>query len=335
MALEWVRDNISAFGGDPGNVTIFGESAGAMSVGTLLGTPSAAGLVHRAIAQSGAAANVATPAQAHQVTEQLLHALGLRPGDEDQLGDLDVATILAAQQTVGSSLLDDGNMFLPFCPVVDDVVLARQPFEAVRDGSAAGIPLLIGTTADEWNLFHIMRRLPEGMDDATLTRRVARVVPPDRATEAIEVYRAARSGATNDDIFCAIGTDLVFRIPAVRLADAQSAHQRSTRMYLFSYRSRAFGGELGACHGIDVPFVFDNVDRRGVDLLLGGIDDDTRALATATSRAWVAMARSGSPAHDELPPWPEYSPTQRTVMELGRTCRLVDDPGSAERRFWE
>lgn len=334
-ALEWVRANISAFGGDPGNVTIFGESAGGMSVGTLLGTPSAAGLFHRAIPQSGAAANVATPDQAQQVTEQVLQALGLHLGDEEQLRDLDVAAILAAQQTVGQSLLDNGNMFLPFCPVVDGVVLPRQPLDAVRDGSAANVPVLVGTTADEWNLFHVMRRQPGGMDDATLERRVARVLPADRAHEAIDVYRGAQPDATNDDIFCAIGTDLVFRIPAVRLAEAQSAHQRATRVYLFNYKSTAFGGGLGACHAIDIPFVFDNVDRRGVDVLVGDIDDDTRALSTATSQAWLAMARSGSPQHDGLPPWPEYSTKNRTVMELGRTRQLLDDPGGAERAFWE
>jgi para-nitrobenzyl esterase len=219
--------------------------------------------------------------------------------------------------------------------VVDGVVLPRQPLEAMRDGSAANVPVLVGTTADEWNLFHVMRRQPDGMDDATLERRVAHVLPPDRARDAIEAYRGARPDATNDDIFCAIGTDLVFRIPAVRLAEAQSAHQSATRMYLFNYKSTAFGGGLGACHAIDIPFVFDNVDRRGVDLLVGEIDDSTRALSTATSTAWLAMARSGSPEHDGLPPWPEYSATHRTVMELSRTSRLLDDPGGAERAFWD
>ena len=334
-ALEWVRDNISSFGGDPTNVTIFGESAGGMSVGTLLGTPSASGLFHRAIPQSGAAANIARPDESQRVAEQVLHALGLHHGDEEQLRDLDVAAILAAQQTVGQSLLADGNMFLPFCPVVDGVVLPRQPLDAVRDGSAASVPVLIGTTADEWNLFHVMRRQPGGMDDATLERRVAHVLPPGRARDAIDVYRGARPDATNDDIFCAIGTDLVFRFPAVRLAEAQSAQQRATRMYLFNYKSSSFGGGLGACHAIDIPFVFDNVDRRGVDALVGEIDDGTRALSTATSTAWLAMARSGSPQHDGLPPWPEYSTTQRTVMELSRTSRLLDDPGGAERAFWD
>ncbi|MEY2570104.1 MAG: para-nitrobenzyl esterase [Acidimicrobiaceae bacterium] len=335
VALEWVRDNIAAFGGDPGNVTIFGESAGGMSVGTLLGTPSAAGLFHRAIPQSGAANNIATPSDAERVTEQLLRELGLRPSDTEQLLTLDVAAILAAQQTVGTELLTGGNMLLPFCPVVDDVVLPGQPLDAVKAGAAADITTIIGTTADEWNLFHVMRRAEGGMNDDQLARRVARVLPADRAPEAIDVYRTALPKADNDQIFCAIGTDMVFRIPAVRLAEAQSAHQAATRMYLLSYASSAFDGALGACHAIDIPFVFDNVDRNGVQMLLGGVDDETRALSTATSRAWTAFARTGSPDHDGLPAWPTYSTSDRKVMELGRTRQVLDDPGAPERQFWD
>lgn len=335
-ALEWVNANIGAFGGDPGNVTIFGESAGGMSVGTLLGTPAAAGLFHRAIAQSGAASNFSTRDQAAETASRILHHLDIRDGDAQRMLELDVASILAAQQAVGVDVLDGGHgaPLLPFCPVVDGDLIPDPPLETVRRGNAAAVPLLIGTTADEWNLFHVMRRAEGGMDDAVLARRVARILPPERASEAIDVYRAARPHASNDDIFCAIGTDMVFRIPAVRFAEAQSEHRDDTRMYLFSYPSTAFDGALGACHAVEIPFVFDNVDRRGVDMLLGGVDNATRALSKAVSRAWLAMARKGAPQHDGLPDWPPYSPASRRVMELGRDCRLLDDPGKAERTFW-
>jgi para-nitrobenzyl esterase len=150
----------------------------------------------------------------------------------------------------------------------------------------------------------------------------------------VAVYRDEMPGASNQELWCAIATDWVFRIPAVRLAEAQSAHQASTYSYLFTYKSTAFNGALGACHAIEIPFVFDNVDRRGVDFLLGAIGDDTRALSAATSRAWTSMARHGSPGHDGIPSWDTYSNDARNVMELGPTICLRDDPGGATREMW-
>jgi para-nitrobenzyl esterase len=148
------------------------------------------------------------------------------------------------------------------------------------------------------------------------------------------VYRDERPGATVDDIWSDFATDWIFRIPATRLAEAQSINQPDTYAYLFTYRSTAFDGALGACHAIDVPFAFDNLERRGVDMFLGGITDDARALATATSRAWLAVAHSGTPQHDGLPEWPRYSEGHRSVMELGIARHVLDDPGSAERQLW-
>jgi para-nitrobenzyl esterase len=182
-----------------------------------------------------------------------------------------------------------------------------------------------------------MDRAQGPMPEEKLAGRITRVVGKDRAADTLAAYRDARPGASADDIWNDFATDWIFRIPATRLAEAQSIPQPDTYAYLFSYKSTAFGGALGACHAIDVPFTFDNLDRRGVDVLLGALTDDTHALARATSRAWLAMARNGSPQHDELPDWPRYSaePTgQRAVMELGTTRQVLSDPGSAERQLW-
>jgi para-nitrobenzyl esterase len=131
-----------------------------------------------------------------------------------------------------------------------------------------------------------------------------------------------------------MATDRVFRAPCAHLAEAQSAHQPATYVYEFTYRSTAFGGDMGACHAIDVPFVFDNVDRRGVDFLLGGVDDRVRELSRVTSKAWLAMATNGTPQHDELPDWPAYTAGSRKVMELGVERIVHDDPHPAEREAW-
>jgi para-nitrobenzyl esterase len=337
QALRWVRDNVAAFGGDPEQVTIFGESAGGMSVTTLLGTPTAAGLFRGAIAQSGAAAHSHDTSTAEWVTERFLDTLGLSAASADALLSLPAEEILRAQATVDAEVLGGagpGIGRLAFQPVVDGTRLARPPFEAIRDGSAAGVNLVIGTTAEEWNLFQLQARNNGNVTDGRLLRRLARVVGDDRVDDTLAVYRDALPAADLDGLFCAAMTDWVFRMPAIRVAEAQAAHAPRVSMYRFDYRSTAFGGVLGACHAIDVPFTFANLDRRGVELMLGGIDDATQRLADRTSRAWSSAARTGSPEHDELP-WPAYDAERRATCLLDRDVAVVDDPAGEVRQLWD
>ncbi len=339
-ALEWVRDNIAGFGGDPGNVTIFGESAGGMSVGTLLGTPSAAGLFHQAIAQSGAAEHNHGADVAEWVTDGFLAALDLSPASADALLSLPVDAVLRAQSVIETRVQSDtrrsegpGAGALTFQPVVDGAVLPRPAIDAVRAGSAGDVRLVVGTTADEWNLFHLPTRLSGPLTDEQVRRRVARVVSHDRADDVLDVYRHTRPTADPDGLLCAVMTDLVFRQPAIRLAQAQLAHTPDVWMYRFDLASTAMGGALGACHAIDVPFVFDNLDRGGVDMLLGGLDDDARRLASWTSQSWTGVARAGDPAHDDVD-WPAYDLDQRLTCVLDRRVSVVADPEGPVRAMW-
>ena len=337
QALRWVRDNVAAFGGDPEKVTIFGESAGGMSVTTLLGTPTAAGLFRSAISQSGAAAHSHDTSTAEWVTERFLAVLGLSAATADALLSLPAEEILRAQATVDAEVLGGagpGIGRLAFQPVVDGARLPRPPFEAIRDGSAAGVNLVIGTTAEEWNLFQLQARSNGNVTDERLLRRLARVVGDDRVDDTLAVYRDTLPASDLDGLFCAVMTDWVFRMPAIRVAEAQAPHTPRVSMYRFDYRSTAFGGVLGACHAIDVPFTFANLDRRGVDMMLGGIDDATQRLAERTSRAWASAARTGSPEHDELS-WPAYDAERRATCLLDRDVAVVDDPAGEVRQLWD
>jgi para-nitrobenzyl esterase len=332
-ALEWVQANIAGFGGDPDNVTIFGESAGGMSVGTLLGTPAAKGLFHKAIPQSGAAHNAMPAKLATEVTDELMARLGVRTVAE--LVAVPGARLLEQRAALlAESFADPDKTMshgaLPWQPVQDGTVLPELPLDAIRSGAAADVPLLVGTTLEEWKLFSLM-------------------LPHQQLTEEKVVARATRfsgdgpafvAGYRNEgdlparEVFDRMATDYVFRIPAVRLAEAQLAHTAAVWMYRFDWKSRAFGGALGACHAIELPFVFHNVDSASMSVFLGDGPSPIE-LADQVQDAWIAFARSGDPNTADLPEWPPYDEVRRATMQLAEPCQLVEDPDGVTRRLWD
>lgn len=334
-ALRWVRDNITAFGGDPANVTIFGESAGAMSIGTLLGAPEARGLFHKAVLQSGAAEHLRDREQATAVAEQFVEAAGTG-ADAERLASLDVAAVLEAQAKVGM----DGvavDLAMPWEPMVDGRHVPERPLDQVVRGELADVPMMVGTTLEEMRLFQLLVPALGQMDDDKLLRWFTRAFgTADAATQAIEVYRL-RLGASTPapSVWAAGATDAVFRMPAVRLAERQSAHQAQTFMYLFAYRSPAFGGMLGSSHALEIPFVFDNLDAGGVAMFTGPIEPPLRSLAKAMADAWAAFAHTGTPAAADLPGWAPYETAGRSTMWLDvGLSESVSDPMSDERQLW-
>ena len=319
-ALQWVRENIAAFGGDPDNVTIFGESAGAMSIGTLLAMPASQGLFGRAILESGAGHSIQSKKAATKNASEFLRILKLEIGTIASLAHVPVEDLLAAQ-----NILLSKDALSAIRPVIDGTNLPLTPIEALAQGAARDVTILIGTNHDEIRLF--VGDTPGNDTDIGQVQQLL----GDKTVEIFTTYATAQPGVEMGDIGLAMFTDYTFRLPAIRLAEKQVQQGASVWVYRFDWAPP--GSKLRACHAIEMPFVWNTFKTPFFRALTGSNPPST--LAQQMHASWIAFARTGNPTIPELPAWPAYDINRRSTMLFDEQCSVVDDPQGAERAVWE
>ena len=335
-SLQWVRDNVERFGGDPRNVTIFGQSGGGGKVSTLLATPAARGLFHRAIVMSGAAVRLTTRERAGRLAEAVLKELGL---SRAQLGDLQtmpfnqlIAAIGPARKMVGPT---DQPLFdrYDFGPVVDGKTLPGHPFDPAATEVSADVPVLVGNVKDEMAIYlapndKVWNRV------LTEDEMRAQILPVAGAAtdRVIELYRGLYPGASPADRLITTLTDSNFRIRSLLLAERKVAQGRApVWLYSFDWETPVFDGKLKSYHALDVPFVFNTIDAvNATDRVPVAHELSRRMCAT-----WAAFARAGRPDNAAIPRWPAYTLAERSTMIFNRECNVAKDYGREVRLLWK
>lgn len=333
-ALKWVKENITNFGGDPDNVTIFGCSAGGFAVTTLLAMPLAKGLFHRAIPQSGAAhKNSYNPLDGLGNYEDLIQKLGIQKGDIETLRKIHYEELIKNMNSPKWRV----RGVVTWGPVVDKDTLPEHPIDAIKNGSAREIELLTGSTLDEFKLWTAIKTESYEFEEERLLGKVKRVtkfmdLDDKKSKQMIEVYSQLKK--TPRDILDAIRTDYEFRIQAIRLAEAQSQHQPNTYMYLFSWKNPYKGGKFGAMHGLEVCFVFNTLWTQDVPMIARKTEE-TQELSEKMMDTWIAFAHTGNPNHDKIPEFPPYDLEKRATIIFDKEITIENDPYRNERIAWE
>ncbi|MHA2122914.1 MAG: carboxylesterase/lipase family protein, partial [Promethearchaeota archaeon] len=341
-ALQWVQNNIIFFGGDPNNVTIFGESAGGVAVSSLMAMPAAKGLFNRVISQSGAAhPGSFHPKAGIRGAERIMAELGIKGFDIEALKKVHSQKIVDVQTKMELQARAKGRNF-PYGVYIDGKTLPKHPLEAIRDGFASDLELIVGTNQDEAKLYTAITPPRNILNEEGLFKRTHSMIrlfsqDEDVTQKIIETYKRARENTLPtepQEILDAISTDFRFRVSGIRLAEAQCKHQPNVFSYLFTYKSPEMGGKLGACHALEIAFVFRTLGdtARGITPKKS---DETNILSEKMMNSWISFAQNGNPSHDGIPKWNHYELKNRSTMIFGTEVKLVDDPFKVERMVWE
>ena len=329
-ALEWVRDNIAEFGGDPGTVMVFGQSGGGRKVSTLLAMPSARGLFHRAVIESGATLQLVEPEAGARVARELLSTLGIAAGQGRGLQEVPLDTLMAAYFTVVRKMNVD-QMTQGFSPAMDGRIVAQHPFHPAASQVSAGVPVMLGSTRTE--LTSSAAAEDFSMSDATMRARV-RTLLGAHADRALDVYARANPGASPADLYFLIASDHRYSGPVMKIAERRAALGAGpVYLYYFRWETPVDGGRLKSPHTIEIPFAFDNI--QAASRLTGG-GAEAQALADRVSDAWIAFARTGNPNTPKLPQWPAFTAADRPTMVIDTHSRVERDPIKEQRlAMWE
>ncbi len=321
LALQWVRDNIALFGGDPGNVTIFGESGGGAKVSVMLAMPAAKGLFHKAIIQSGPALTMVEKPAAEKHAEATLAKLGIAPADVHKLQTIDWKTLIGAASAAQAGL---GRVL---APLVDGRALPRHPFQPGAPETARDVPILIGTTKDEATLFLSADPLFGKLSEEQVRQR-ARAMAGPKGDAGIDAFKALRPNDAPFYWLTSLMTAQGTWMNSIRLAERKfDQHGAPVFMYRLDWESPFAGGALKSPHGLDTPLVFDNPDTRP---LMNGPGPAPIKIAAVMSQAWIDFARSGDPSQSGLA-WPAYDAGQRRTMIFDVHSRVVSDPDKQAR----
>ena len=324
-ALEWVRDNIAEFGGDPGTVMIFGQSGGGRKVATLLAMPSAKGLFHRAVIESGATLKLVEPEAGARAARELLSTLGLASGQAAALQNVPLDTLMSAYFAVVRKMNVD-QMTQGFSPAMDGKIVPQHPFHPVASAVSANVPLMLGSTRTE--LTSSAAAADFSLTDAAMRSRV-RTLLGAQADQVLDVYGRANPGASPSDLYFLIASDHRYSGPVTKIAERRAALKAGpVYLYYFRWETPVDGGRLKSPHTIEIPFAFDNIDAAA--RLTGG-GPEARALADRVSDAWIAFARTGNPNTRKLPQWPAFNAAERPTMVIDTQSRVERDPIKEQR----